>query len=326
MALGGSLAESLMLSLLIQRLLQGVLTLFVVSVLVFVGTEILPGDVADAVLGQSATPETVAALRETMGLDRPAPVRYVTWLSGLATGDLGSSLATGRPVSELMGERLLNTLLLALSTAVIAVPLALFIGLLTAIYPRSLPLRSFMLAALCTASAPEFFVAAILVAVFAVKLRWLPGIAYISDGQSLLATMRALALPVMTLTAAVLAHMARMTRMALLNVLESPYIETARLKGTGRFAIVLHHALPNVVAPIANAVAINLAYLIGGVVIVETMFSYPGLAKLMVDAVTTRDIPIVQGCAMVFCAAYVLLNLTADVVSILANPRLRHPR
>lgn len=315
-----------MLSLLIHRIFQGVLTLFVVSVLVFVGTEILPGDVAEAVLGQSATPETVAALRQNMGLDQSAPVRYAAWLSGFATGDLGHSLATGRPVAELMGERLVNTILLGLLTAIVAVPLALLIGVLSAVYPRSLTLKSLMLGALCTASAPEFFVAAILVAIFAVRLRWLPGIAYLSEGQSLLAMLRTLALPVMTLTAAVLAHMARMTRMALLNVMETPYIETARLKGISRFKVVVHHALPNVIAPIANAVAINLAYLIGGVVIVETMFSYPGLAKLMVDAVTTRDIPIVQGCAMVFCGAYVLLNLAADVLSIVANPRLRLPR
>jgi peptide/nickel transport system permease protein len=261
-----------------------------------------------------------------MALDQPAVLRYLTWLSGFASGDLGTSLATGRAVSELMGERLGNTLLLALATAAVAVPLALLIGIFSAIYPRSLGLKSVMVAALCTASAPEFFVAAVLVAVFAVSLRWLPGIAYLSDGQSWLATLRTLALPVMTLTAGILAHMARMTRMALLNVLEAPYIETATLKGVSRPAIVLHHALPNVVAPVANAVAINLAYLIGGVVIVETMFSYPGLAKLMVDAVTTRDIPIVQACAMVFCSAYVILNLAADIVSILANPRLRQPR
>ena len=225
-----------------------------------------------------------------------------------------------------MSDRLMNTLLLALSTAAIAVPLALSIGVFSAIYPRSLSLKSCMFASLCSASAPEFFIAAILVAVFAVKLRWLPGLASLRSSQSFLEILRTLALPVMTLTAAVVAHMARMTRMALLNVLGEPYIEMASLKGNTRFAIIMFHALPNVVAPIANAVAINLAYLIGGVVIVETMFSFPGLAKLMVDAVSTRDIPIVQGCAMVFCSAYVLLNLAADVISIAANPRLRRPR
>jgi peptide/nickel transport system permease protein len=183
-----------------------------------------------------------------------------------------------------------------------------------------------MLAALCVASAPEYFVAAILVAVFAVRLRWLPGIAFLGRGQSLFDVFRVLALPVLTLTGAVLAHMARMNRMALLNVMQAPYIETATLKGLSRLRVVVHHALPNVIAPVANAVAINLAYLIGGVVIVETMFSYPGLAKLMVDSVTTRDIPIVQGCAMIFCSAYVLLNLAADVISIFGNPRLRLPR
>lgn len=312
-----------MLRLLIRRLAQGVVTLVVVSVLVFCGTEILPGDVAEAVLGQSATQETVAALRETMELDKPAPVRYLNWLKGFATGDLGSSLATGRPVWELMRDRLWNTLLLAGVTALIAVPLSVLLGLLSATYPRSLTWKSFMFVTLCAASAPEFFVAAILVGIFAVKLRWFPGVAYLSDGQSLPAMLRTLALPVMTLTLAVTAHMARMTRMAVDRVLATPYIEMAELKGNTRVDIVLRHALPNVVAPVTNAVAMNLAYLIGGVVIVETMFSFPGLAKLMVDSVATRDIPIVQGCAMVFCSAYVLFNLMADMLSIAANPRLR---
>jgi len=312
-----------MLRLLFRRFVQGILTLAAVSVLVFVGTEILPGDVADAVLGQSATPETVAALRQSMELDRPAPLRYLDWLSGFVTGDLGHSLATGRPVSELMGDRLSNTLLLGAATAIVAVPLSLLLGLLSATYPQSMSLKACMLFTLCAASAPEFFVAAILVGIFAVRLRWFPGVAYLSDGQSLPAMLRTLALPVMTLTLAVAAHMARMTRMALSEVLSTPYIEMAELKGTSRLDIVVRHAFPNAVAPVTNAVAMNLAYLIGGVVIVESMFSFPGLAKLMVDSVTTRDIPIVQGCAMVFCSAYVLFNLLADMISIASNPRLR---
>jgi peptide/nickel transport system permease protein len=313
-------------SLLIKRVLQGVLTLFVVSMLVFAGTEILPGDVADAVLGQSATPETTAALREALGLDRPAPMRYAIWVSGFATGNLGNSLATGRAVSVLMQERALNTFLLASATALVAVPLSLSIGFLSAIFKNSAALKILMACTLCVASAPEYFVSAILVFIFAVQLRWLPGIAYLSSSQSWVETLRTLALPVMTLTAAVLAHIARMTRSALLNVMQAPYIETATLKGLSRSVIVARHAFPNVIAPVANAVAINLAYLIGGVVVVETVFSYPGLAKLMVDAVATRDIPIVQGCAMVFCAAYVILNMAADVISIVSNPRLRLPR
>lgn len=315
-----------MLRLVARRLVHGVGTLLVVSVLVFVGTEILPGDVADAVLGQSATPETVAALRESLGLDQPAPIRYLDWLSGFATGQLGHSLATGRSVSELVDERLGSTIELALATAVIVFPLALSIGVLATIFPRSFLMNGLMLGALCIASAPEYLVAAILVAIFAVKFRWLPGVAFLSQGQSPFEVLRMLALPVMTLAGAVLAHMARMTKMALQNVMQAPYIETATLKGLTRFRVVTHHALPNVVAPVANAVAINLAYLIGGVVIVETMFSYPGLAKLMVDSVATRDIPVVQGCAMIFCSAYVLLNLAADIISILGNPRLRLPR
>jgi peptide/nickel transport system permease protein len=315
-----------MLRLLIQRFFHGVLTLLIVSALIFVGTEILPGDVADAVLGQSATPETVAALRQELGLDQPAPVRYASWLFGFASGHLGHSLATGRAVSELVSERLGNTLELAFATALIAVPLAVFLGVLVTVFPRSPILNAIMLLALCIASAPEYFIAASLVAIFAVNLRWLPGIAFFSRGQSVSEMARMLALPIMTLTGAVLAHLARMTRMVLVNVMQAPYIETATLKGLSRARIVTRHALPNVIAPIANAAAINVAYLIGGVVIVETMFSYPGLAKLMVDSVAIRDIPVVQGCGMIFCSAYILLNLAADVISILGNPRLRLPR
>jgi len=312
--------------LILRRIGLGFVTLFVVSLIVFGGTEVLPGDVAEAVLGQGATPETVAVYRREMNLDRPAYERYAEWLAGLVTGDLGNSLATQRPVSEIMAPRLPNTLILGGLAALIAVPLSVGLGLFAAMRPGSLIDRTLAAGAIAVVSAPEFLLATILVLAFAVQLRWLPAISRIPDGAGPGEYFIALAMPVATLTAAVLAPMMRMTRSAILNVLSHPSIEMAILKGVKRRKIILKHALPNAIAPIINVIAVNLAYIIGGVLVVETIFSYSGVAKLMVDGVASRDIPVVQACAMFFSAIYILFNLIADVVSILANPRLRHAK
>lgn len=311
--------------LIIRRLAQGVLTLWAVSVLIFVGTEILPGDAAQAILGQYATPEHIAALRTQMGLDRPALVRYLSWLTDMLRGDLGTSLSSGADISVMVSDRFSNTLLLAAMTAALAVPLAIGTGLLAAMHPGSHLDRFVTMSTLCVISVPEFFTAATLVLVLAVNLGWVPAISYITEFETMGQLLRSLAIPILTLTFAVLAHMARMTRAAVINVIRSPYIEMAVLSGVPRHRIILRHALPNAVGPIANVVAINLAYLVSGVVVVEVMFAYPGLAKLMVDAVSLRDMPLVQSCAMIFCTAYILLLLAADIMAILANPRLRHP-
>jgi len=315
-----------MAKLIIRRLLLGLVTMWVVSLMVFATTEVLPGDVATAILGQSATPEALTAIRQELGLDRPALIRYIEWLGNLVTGDLGKSLATGRQITELISERLWQTLILAAMTALVAVPLAIFLGLIAAIFPGSFFDRGICMGTLCLVSVPEFFTASLLVLIFAVTLHWLPAISYIAADQNIWKSLRDLTLPIMTLTASIMAHMTRMTRTAVLNVVSSPYIEMAILKGVPRRQIILRHALLNALAPIFNVVALNLAYLISGVVIVETIFAYPGIAKLMVDAVSTRDIPLVQACAMIFCCTYVGLNLLADLFSILSNPRLRFPK
>jgi peptide/nickel transport system permease protein len=305
---------------------MGIATVWVVSLLVFFGIEILPGDVADAILGQGATPESLAAIREELNLDRPALVRYFDWLAGFVSGDLGEALGTGRSILEMMGQRLPSTLLLGGLTALIAVPLALTLGLVAAMYPGSVFDRAITVGTLCVISGPEFLIATILVLIFAVQLRWVPAVSYLSDTATVEQYFRALFLPVATLTFAVLAPMTRMTRSAVLNVMTSPAIEMAILKGVPRMRIVLWHALPNAIGPIVNVIAINLAYLITGVVVVEVIFSFPGLAKLMVDGVVGRDIPVVQACAMFFCAVYIGFYIIADVVSIASNPRLRHPK
>ena len=312
-----------MLSLIMQRLGAGLLTLWLVTILVFIGTQLLPGDVAEAVLGQSATPEALAALRLEMGLDRPAIVRYLAWIGGLFTGDLGTSLANGARISSLIAERFSNTLLLAGATALLVVPSAILLGLVSAMYPESIFDRSVSVMTMFLVAVPEFLLGTLLVLIFAVQLRWLPAISYVTEFGSVGQMIESLALPVLTLSLVLLAQMARMTRSTILNILSSSYIEMAVLKGVRRHRIVFRHALVNAMSPIANVIALNLAYLVSGVLIVETIFAYPGLAKLIVDGVSSRDYPVIQSCAMIFCAAYVLFILVADIAAILSNPRLR---
>ena len=312
-----------MTGLIFRRLALGLVTMWVVSLLVFASTEILPGDVAESILGKEAPDDVIAVMRERLGLNEPAYVRYWDWLSGLFVGDLGVSLGSGREISELIDDRLWNTVRLASVTAIIAVPLAVILGLISAMRAGTVMDRSISIGTLCMISLPEFFVAALLVYVFAVQLRWLPALPIVRPDQSLWSSLTAMALPVMTLTFAVLAHMARMTRNAVINVLSSAYVEMALSKGDPNWRIILFHAFPNALSPIINVIALNLAYLVAGVVIVETAFGYPGLARLTVDGVATRDIPLVQACGMIFCATYVSLNLLADILSILSNPRLR---
>mgnify|MGYP001292268483 FL=1 len=309
-----------------QRFALGLLTLFVVSLIIASIVELLPGDITQAILGQTATPETVEAFRRELGIDRPVHERYIEWLRGMVTGDMGKSLANKREISELVGTRLSNTLFLGGFAAAIAVPLSLILGLLAALYRNSIFDRGINLFTLTSISFPEFFVAYILILLFAVKTGWFPGISNVSKdlplGDKLFRTL----LPAATLTLVVVAHMMRMTRAAIINLLSSEYIEMAHLKGIRPMRVIFYHALPNAWGPIVNVIALNLAYLVVGVVIVEVVFVYPGLGQLLVDSVSKRDVPVVQACSMIFAGVYILLNLLADIVSIVTNPRLLHPR
>ena len=323
----------MMFRMIMRRLGIGIVTLWVVSLLMFAGTEILPGDVAEIMLGQEATPESLAALRGKLGLDKPAAIRYLEWLGDMATFDLGLSLAGhsgtgggGATIEVLIGARLENTLLLSSIVAAISVPLSVTLGLLAAMFPTSLYDRTVTFTTLCLVAVPEFFIATMLVLILAVQLQWLPSIATMTDFESVWDMLRSLSLPILTLCFVLLAQMSRMTRAAVLNVMSSPYIEMAILKGVPRRRIILRHALFNAIGPIVNIIALNLAYLVSGVVIVETIFAFPGLAKLMVDGVQVRDMPLVQACGMIFCGTYVVLILISDIASIVSNPRLRHPR
>ena len=315
-----------MLKLIARRLMLGALTLWAVSILIFAGTEILPGDVASAILGQNRTPEAVAAIRASLGLDRPAAVRYADWLVHFVQGDIGKSLASGRDIGPEIRMRLGNTLFLALVAACIAVPLAVLIGIVAAMRQNSIFDRLANAFALTAISFPEFFIAYILIVFVSVKLGWFPSFSAIGPDMSLWSKLYAVALPAATLVLAVLAHMMRQTRAALISVLSSSYVEMAMLKGIANWRIAVQHALPNAVGPIMTVIAFNLAYLIIGVVVVEVVFVYPGMGQLMVDAVTKRDVPVVQTCGLVFAGAYVVLNMIADLLGILSNPRLRLPR
>ncbi len=310
----------------IQRIIIGFITLWVVSVLVFIGTSILPGDVAEIVLGQTATPESLAAYRAERGLDQPLYMQYLTWLGGMFTGDLGTSKAGGASISSLISGRFGNTMLLAGIVAIISVPMSVVLGLLAAMYPGTWIDRILTFGTLSLISVPEFFIATFMVLIFAVQLQWLPAIATMSPEASFWETIGSMAMPLITLIIVVAAQMIRMTRAGILNVMNSPYIEMAILKGVKRKRIILRHAFYNAIGPIVNVIALNLAYLVSGVVIVETIFAYPGLAKLMIDGVQTRDLPLVQACAMIFCGTYVILIIMADVAAILSNPRLRNPK
>ncbi len=315
----------------LQRLGLGLLTLFVVSIIIFSSLQFLPGDFATSVLGQSATPETVAAFRRELGLNEPAITRYIQWIGGVLQGDFGSSFSgrsqgREREVMELIGPRLWNTLFLAGMTAIIAVPLALTLGITAALYRNSFYDRAVNATTLTTISFPEFFVAYILILVLATLWKVFPSLANVRESTEMIDRIYMTALPALTLTLVIVAHMMRMTRAAIINLLASPYIEMARLKGVSKSNVIIKHALPNAWAPIVNVIAFNLAYLVVGVVVVEVVFVYPGVGQLMVDAVTTRDIPVVQACALIFAATYILLNLFADIVSIVTNPRLLHPR
>ncbi|MEL6118680.1 MAG: ABC transporter permease [Pseudomonadota bacterium] len=309
-----------------KRLGLGLIILLVISIIIFFMVELLPGDIAQAVLGQGATEENLAALREQMGLNKPAVVRYLDWLSGAVLLDFGTSIVTGAPVVETIGTRFMNTLFLAAYAAVIAVPISIILGVLVALLRNTIFDRAANVVTLSFISSPEFFLGYILILYFAVKWQMFPAISSLSDNMTFLELLERTFLPALTLVLVVMAHMMRMTRAAIINLLASPYIEMARLKGTPPWKVIVKHALPNAWAPIINVVALNLAYLITGVVLVEVVFVYPGIGQALVDSVAKRDFPVVQACCLIFAATFILLNLAADVGAILTNPRLRHPK
>lgn len=314
------------LKLVAQRIALGLILLLAVSLLIFLGTEALPGDVAQAILGQSATPEALANLRESLGLNRPAYVRYFDWLGGILTGDFGVALTNGQDIGQAIGQRLGNTLFLAACAAVISVPLAILLGLIAARYNGRWPDKVISGVTLSTISLPEFVAAYFVIFLLTQVFPIFQPVAMVFPGMGFWERLQAVALPVIVLVLVVLAHMMRMTRAAILNVMQSAYIETAELKGLSPMRVIWQHAFPNAIAPIVSVVVLNLAYLVVGVVVVEVVFGYNALGQYLVDHVAKRDLPVVQAVGLIFAAVYIGLNILADVIGIVSNPRLRHPK
>lgn len=316
-----------MTGLILRRLGVGLVTVMAVSIIIFFGTKILPGDAAQIRLGQAATPENVAALREKLGLDQPYWAQYLAWLGNFLRGDLGISLASDVPITNLIADRYQNTVIVSCLTALIGVPISLLLGIMAAMFPGSLYDRILTFVSVTLVAAPEFFTATLLVLLFVFALDIGNAVVVGSaDGKGFFELISHFALPIATLSFVIASQLIRMSRAAVLNVMSSPYIEMAILKGVPRRRIIFRHALLNAIGPIVNVVALNLAYLVTGVIVVEVYFAYPGLATLIVQGVQSRDFVLIQGLGMIFCLTYVILMLIADIAAFASNPRLRHPK
>jgi peptide/nickel transport system permease protein len=305
------------------RLVLGIATLLAVSALVFLGMEALPGDAATAALGRDATPQSVTALRQQFDLDRPVLVRYGDWLGGLVHGDLGRSLPSGDTVWSLLQDRLRNTVMLALATILFLVPLSLLIGIGAALWRDSFVDHAVASSTLALMAVPEFVVGTLLAVLFSVWIQLLPPVSLVQSSESIFGQLSLLALPVATLLAASLAQTVRMIRASMLDVLDSEYVQMARLKGVPERTVLLEHALPNALGPTITILAFNIAWLTGGIVVVESVFQFPGVGSALVQAVSSRDTPTVQAIAMLITVAYVVVNMLADATLVVLNPRLR---
>jgi len=309
--------------LLLTRIPLGLMTLLLASVVVFTATQVLPGDAARAVLGRTATPESLAALRAQLNLDSPSSVQYLLWLRGIVTADPGTSLVNGLPVWSSIAPRIANSLALMLITAAISVSLAIVFGVVAAVR-RGWVDATLSASALAISAIPPFVLGMIMIILFATTVfRWLPAVSYLRPGVSIWSTPSAIVLPVATLALVVFPYVFRMTRTSLIEVLSSDYIEMARLKGVSMRRIIFRHALPNALAPVAQVIALTLAYLVGGVVAVEYVFGFPGMGQGLVDAINARDIPTIQFIVLALATFYVAVNILADYIALMLTPRLR---
>ncbi|MEX1020468.1 MAG: ABC transporter permease [Litorilinea sp.] len=306
-----------------RRILFLILTLLIVSMVIFAVTEILPGDVASMILGQQATEQDLATLRARLGLDRPAPERYIEWLTGMLRGDWGESLRLGVPVAPILIERMGNSLTLAAIAFVFGVPLAILLGVLAGLTRGKWPDSLVTIGTLIAVSLPEFVTSILLIIVFASWLKILPPTSMIDPSSSPLGSVRFLVLPALTLTMVMTAHIARMTRSSMIEVMGSNYVRTAILKGLPRRRVIFYHALRNSLLPTITVVAINVGWLMGGLIVVETVFAYPGMGQLLLLAVGNHDVPLLQAVTLVIAAIYALANLGADMLYRTLNPRIR---
>lgn len=312
-----------MLRLILGRLGSSALILFAVSAIVFTGTELLSGDAATAILGRNATPETLAVVREQLNLNRPAPVRYAEWLAGFVRGDLGESISSGRPVTELIGDRVRNSAVLTAATCVVLIPLSLLLGTLAAVRRQRALDNVISSTTLALISLPEFVVGMLLVLVFAIFWPVLPAISFVTPDDTFVTQVRALVLPAVALLAASIAWTTRLVRGSMIEALDSDYVRMARLKGVPERRVIVRHALRNALIPSVQAFGLTIGWLVGGIVVVEAVFQYPGIGQGLVDAVSARDLPVVQAIALIIAGVYVVVNLLADVITILLTPKLR---
>ena len=309
-----------------RRYVLALVTLFIISLIVFLGVEALPGDMATAYLGQQATPESLAALREEFGLNAPIHERYINWLGGVLRGDLGDSMVKRKPVAELIGNRFRNTVVLATAAALVGIPLAIVLGVIAGLMRDKWPDVVVSTTSIVGMTLPGFVTATILIYVFAIRLEWFPAITLVPTDVPVIELLPNIVLPIITLTLIMVAHILRLVRTNMIDVMTSDYVQMARLKGVPDRQIVFRHALPNAMLPTINVVALTLAWLLGGVAIIETVFNYPGIGKLMIGAITDRDFALVQGIAIILAAIYITLNLIADLLSLVLNPKLRTAR
>jgi peptide/nickel transport system permease protein len=314
-----------LLKLILIRIGLGVLTLLLVSVVVFAATQALPGDTARAILGKEAADKArYEALREQLGLNRPMTAQYLSWLGNVVTGDLGNSLVQDEPVTSLLARRVQNTFVLVFIAALLSVPISLFLGSLTALRRDSKFDVTVTVGSLSLAALPEFVIGILLIMLFATQVfTWLPAVSRVDPGLPIYQQLELFILPAVTLTLAVAPYITRILRASTIEVLESEYVMMARLKGLPERLVLNRHAVPNALAPALQVTALNLAWLAGGVVVVEYLFTFPGIGSLLVDSVANRDMPMVQAICLIIAAVYVLANLTADILTILVSPRLR---
>ncbi|WP_227434941.1 ABC transporter permease [Nioella sediminis] len=307
----------------LRRLFLGAITVAIVSMIIFAGVEILPGDACTAFLEREAQGRVLENCREELDLNRPAVVRYLDWASDALRGDLGVSANGQRSIAEMVGARLQNSLLLAACALIVGVPTAIFLGVVSGLWrdrPVDLVLST---GAIFAMTIPEFVSATVLILVFSVWLGWLPGIVLTSANAPASEFFPEIILPVVVLAMVMTAHILRTVRSSVIEVMNSDYVQMATLKGVPYWRMVFRHALPNALLPAINVVALTIAWLLGGVVVIEVVFNYPGLGRMMIDAISDRDLPVVQAIALIVATVYVGVNLTADLLTMVANPRLR---
>lgn len=310
-----------------RRIVLALVTLLFISIIIFLGVEALPGDAATAYLGQSATPESLKALREEFGLNAPAHQRYLNWLGDMLRGDLGDSMSRrGKPVSEIIGNQFRNTVVLATAAAIVGIPLAIVLGVLTGLTRDKWPDIVVSFVAILGMTLPGFVTATVLIYVFSLRLEWFPAIAMVPTDAPVSEILPNIVLPIITLTFIMVAHILRLVRTNMIDVMVSNFVQMARLKGVPFMKIVFQHALPNAMLPSINVIALTMAWLLGGVAVIETVFNYPGIGKLLVNAIGDRDLALVQGIAIILASIYIGLNFIADLLALVLNPRLRTTR